>query len=123
MVLPPLVIDFDGGGYLSQYEARARELALQGRKVVIRGVCASACTMMIGRVHDKVCVKPRAELWFHQSGHEYVTENRSESGTRRMMDAYPVPLKLWIERRGGLTAEWLKLKGAELRKMFRPCHG
>jgi hypothetical protein len=115
---PTVTIVEDGGGLIDQYEAKAAELYFAGSRVRIDGLCASACTFVLKLPRDRVCVTPRAKLWFHQGWRE---GRRSERATRQMWNAYPTNLQHELRRRGGLTAKWIKLKGAVLRRFFNGC--
>ena len=61
-----MVITADGGGSINQYEQRYATVRESGERVVIDGLCSSACTMVLGMVpRDRVCVTPNALLGFH----------------------------------------------------------
>lgn len=60
----PIVITNDTGGQIADYIARRKQLAASGRKVVIRGKCNSACTILI--TLPNACLDPKATIGFHQ---------------------------------------------------------
>jgi hypothetical protein len=115
---PVLTLRADGGGYLEDYETWVAKLAAAGSRIRIDGVCASACTMLLRLPRERLCVTPRASLWFHQG---WLNGERSEEGTWQLMRAYPFDIRAELWRRGGLTARWIKLKAADLRRFLRPC--
>jgi hypothetical protein len=56
----------DRGGGIGTYVDRYQGLRSSGETVVIDGLCASACTIVLGAVpHDKICVTSRATLGTH----------------------------------------------------------
>jgi hypothetical protein len=59
----------DRGGLIAAYTVRYQRLASSGESVIIDGLCASACTMVLSALpYDKICVTPRATLGFHAQG-------------------------------------------------------
>jgi hypothetical protein len=122
-----LRITRDTGGYVEAYRAKYEQLRDRGGRVIIDGVCNSACTMVLGIVpRDRICVTPRASLGFHQAYYDtditFGIKVASDEGTSELMSYYPTELKDWLKRRGGLTTEMKRLKnGAELWKIANPC--
>src|SRR6266550_3228908 len=56
----------DRGGRIGTYVDRYQGLRSSGETVIIDGLCASACTIVLGAVpHDKICVTSHANLGFH----------------------------------------------------------
>ena len=56
----------DPGGQIGSYITKFQRLHSSGQSVIIDGLCASACTIVLGAVpHDKICVTSRAALGFH----------------------------------------------------------
>src|SRR5205807_2072430 len=54
-------ISQDRGGRIGTYVDKYQELRMSGEAVVIDGLCASACTIVLGAVaHDKICVTSHA---------------------------------------------------------------
>ncbi len=68
----PCIVRVNNGGAVDLFERAAEAIAQGARsRVVIDGPCASACTILIDRVRDKVCLSERARLHFHK-GTEYI---------------------------------------------------
>ena len=95
-----------------------------GERVVIDGPCLSACTLVLSIVpNDRICVTRRAVLGFHAArsvdrrGHVYAEPEAS----RVVLEAYPPPVRHWIERRGGLSAHLLLLRGRQLAAIYPRC--
>ena len=125
--LADLRITRDFGGYVDQYKAKYAALRDKGERVVIDGICNSACTLVFGIVPmNKICVTPRASLGFHQAYYDkaftFGIKVTSAEGTSDLMSYYPDTVKEWIRRNGGLTTEMKKIKnGTDLWKIVDPC--
>lgn len=109
------------GTYLDKYEA----VRNSGQSVVIDGLCASACTIVLGTVpHDKICVTSHAALGFHAAwdlGSNGRAVTNSEA-TLMLYSMYPSAIQRWIKERGGLTRRMIFLRGRQLADMYRPCY-
>jgi hypothetical protein len=58
----------DYGGFIHQYKLKYATIRDRGERVIIDGVCNSACTLVLGIVPlNRICVTPRASLGFHQA--------------------------------------------------------
>jgi len=56
----------DRGGQIGRYVEGYEQLRASGQTVMIDGLCASACTIVLGAIpNDKICVTPNANLAFH----------------------------------------------------------
>lgn len=114
----------DPGGQIGPYLEKLRTMRNSGEKIVIDGLCLSACTMILGVIpRDRICVTQNARLGFHaawrpdDSGRPVT----SQSGTRLLMDVYPQHVRNWIAKRGGLTPRMKFLTGRELAAMYPTC--
>ena len=122
-----LHITRDHGGYVTEYKAKYERIRDRKERVIIDGICNSACTMVFGIVPmNKVCVTPRASLGFHQAYYDkaftFGIKVNSSEGTSDLMSYYPRPVKDWISRNGGLTNEMKKIKnGMDLWTIVDPC--
>jgi hypothetical protein len=122
-----LRITRDHGGIVDQYKAKYQRIRDNGQRVIIDGICNSACTLVLGMVpSSRVCATPRASLGFHEA---YVDQRwpvrakiASASGTRDLMSYYPEPVLDWIDKVGGLTPKMkIVQNGPELWAMVMPC--
>ena len=122
-----LHITRDHGGYVEEYKAKYKRVREKGERVIIDGICNSACTLVLGIVPmNKICVTPRASLGFHQAYYDkaftFGIKVTSSEGTSDLMSYYPDTVKDWIRRNGGLTTDMKKIKnGVELWKIIDPC--
>jgi hypothetical protein len=117
----------DFGGLVEQYKAKYAKIRDRGERVIIDGICNSACTLVLGIVPlNRVCVTPKASLGFHQAYYDqswtFGVKVTSYSGTADLVSYYPQSVKEWISRQGGLTPEMKRVKnGPELWSMVDPC--
>lgn len=122
-----LRITRDFGGYVEEYKAKYQRIRETGERVIIDGICNSACTLVLGIVPlQHICVTPRASLGFHEAYFDKRwtagVKVTSIAGTAELMSVYPNPIKDWIARQGGLTPEMKKLRnGADLWTIVNPC--
>jgi hypothetical protein len=114
----------DRGGRIGTYVDKYQEVRTSGEMVIIDGLCASACTIVLGAIpHDKICVTSHAALGFHAAwdmdddGHAIT----NPEATHMLYSMYPGPVKKWINQRGGLTARMIYLRGKELTSMYHSC--
>jgi hypothetical protein len=112
------------GGQVGSFLDMFDEVRQSGERVVIDGPCLSACTLVLSVVpNERICVTRRAVLGFHAArsidrrGRMYAEPEASQL----VLEAYPPPVRNWIEHRGGLTSHLLLLRGRELAAMYRPC--
>jgi|SRR5215510_1405002 len=122
-----LRITRDHGGLVDQYKAKYARVRDKRERVIIDGICNSACTLLLGMVPlNRVCVTPRASLGFHQAYYDKSwtagVRVTSVSGTAELMSVYPKSVKDWIAQHGGLKPEMKHLKnGQELWAIIDPC--
>jgi len=115
----------DRGGRIGTYVDKYQSIRSSGDTVVIDGLCASACTIVLGAVpHDRICVTSRASLGFHAAwdpgaGGRPVT---NVEATHMLYKMYPTSIRRWIARRGGLTPHMIFLRGHQLTSMYKPCY-
>jgi hypothetical protein len=115
----------DRGGRIGTYLDKYHSLRTSGETVIVDGLCASACTIVLGIVpHDKICVTSRANFGFHAawdlgaSGREVI----NPGATRTLYSMYPSLVRRWIAARGGLKPQLIFLHGEELMSMYRSCY-
>jgi len=93
--------------------------------VIIDGLCASACTIVLGALpRDKICVTSHANLGFHAAW-DFGANGRAVTNpeaTQMLYSMYPAPVKRWIMQRGGLTPHMIFLRGKQLQTMYKPCY-
>jgi len=117
----------DHGGLVEEYKKKYARIRDRGQRVIIDGICNSACTLVLGIVPlNRICVTPRASLGFHEA---YIDKRwtagvrvASSSGTADLLTYYPRPLRQWIDRQGGLTPKMKRLRnGPDLWRVLDPC--
>jgi hypothetical protein len=115
----------DRGGRIGTYVDRYQDLRSSGETVIIDGLCASACTIILGAVaHDKICVTSQANLGFHAAW-DFGANGRAitnPEATQMLYSMYPSAVRRWIAQRGGLKSRMIFLRGKQLTSMYRPCY-
>jgi len=115
----------DRGGQIGSYITKFERLRSSGQSVIIDGLCASACTIVLNAVpHDKICVTSRAALGFH-AAYDFGNNGRTftnREATMMLYSMYPTPVRRWIVARGGLTPQMIFLRGKQLQAMYQPCY-
>jgi hypothetical protein len=131
MATSPAAADYritrDFGGLVEQYKAKYAKIRDRGERVIIDGICNSACTLVLGIVPaNRVCVTPKASLGFHAAyfdkSYTLGIKVTSYAGTTELLSYYPASVKDWINRHGGLTPEMKRVRsGPDLLAMIDPC--
>jgi hypothetical protein len=115
----------DRGGQIGRYLERYDQLRASGQTIMIDGLCASACTIVLGAIpRDRICVTPNANLAFHAAW-DFGTGGRTipnPGATRMLYSMYPSKVQHWIANRGGLSPRMIFLRGRQLETMYRPCY-
>jgi hypothetical protein len=117
----------DHGGRVDAYKAKYAKIRDKKERVVIDGICNSACTLVLGIVPlNRICVTPKASLGFHLASYDkawtFGLKVTSYAGTADLMSYYPRSVKDWIRRHGGLTTQMKHVKnGPELWAIIDPC--
>ncbi len=93
-VAKPVVIGDDGGGNIHTFSMWYERIRDSGVPVVLRGICDSACTIVLSLPHDQVCVERTASLGFHLAS---VNDEAAPSMTGAMIRRwYPEPVRKWL---------------------------
>jgi hypothetical protein len=119
-----LRITDDRGGNIGTYWSRYVAIRDARGRVIIDGICSSACTLVLGIIPaERICVTANATLGFHAAwrpgflGFKVI----NEPATRTLWSFYPEPIRQWIARNGGLGSDMIYLSGPELAAMYREC--
>src|SRR5882757_6947242 len=113
-----LHITRDHGGYVEEYKAKYARIRDRKERVIIDGICNSACTLVFGIVPmNKICVTPKASLGFHQAYYDkaftFGIKVTSSEGTSDLMSYYPGTVKDCFFFNGTATTEMKKIKNGE----------
>jgi hypothetical protein len=115
----------DRGGRIGTYVDKYQGLRSSGEAVIIDGLCASACTIVLGAIpRDRICVTSHANLGFHAAW-DFGANGRAVTNpeaTQMLYSMYPTPVRRWIAQRGGLTPHMIFLRGKQLLTMYKPCY-
>jgi hypothetical protein len=112
------------GGEVTEYLKLFSLLRQSGERIVIDGPCLSACTLVLTTIPtSRICVTRKAVLGFHaarlvdRQGREYAAPN----ATREIAGTYPVGVRNWIKRHGGLTSRPIFMRGKDLAGLLPRC--
>jgi hypothetical protein len=114
----------DRGGQIGHYLQAFATLRTSGEKVVIDGDCLSACTLVLGLIpREHICATPRARFGFHAAWMPDVDGRpvTSPMGTRALWNIYPVSVRHWINRHGGLSRRMIYMEGRSLSGIVASC--
>jgi hypothetical protein len=112
------------GGQVGPFLDLFDRVRASGQRVVIDGPCLSACTLVLSTVpNERICVTRRAVLGFHgaRSMDRRGRLHAEPEASQAMLETYPVAVRGWISRRGGLTSRLLLLRGRELAALYPSC--
>jgi len=111
------------GGYLVVFQAAAREVLREGKRLVINGECRSACAILADKARPNVCITSRARFGFHKA---YVS--KIVGGKRIKVPVYDPPqspdIDRWVKARGGYPAPGKRhrwMSASEARVFWRIC--
>lgn len=94
-IAEPIIIDDDDGGQVDQFLMWYKRLADSGVPVVLRGICVSACTLVLRLPKSQVCVEPSASFGFHLwSMYSTPSPSFTWAGARRY---YPKVVQEWLK--------------------------
>ena len=118
-------ISNDRGRQIGRYVDRYNQFRATGQTVMIDGLCASSCTIVLGSIPaEKIWVTRNASLAFHATwnfgAHGQAVTN--PGATRMLYSMYPSQVRHWIANRGGLSPRMIFLRGRQLEAMYRPCY-
>ena len=117
-------ITHDQGGSIGHYIDRYEKMRASHQSVIIDGLCASACTIVLATISpDNICVTSRARLAFHAAWN-FGRDGRTftdRSATRKLYSMYPSPVQRWLDEHGGLSPRTIFLEGKHLQRMYRGC--
>lgn len=113
-----LVVKDSPGGLVQQFVEMRDKADADGQMIVIRGLCLSSCTIFLSAQH--YCVDRNAVLGFHGAFIIEPGDNLKE-GAQLMMSFYPLRVRQWIEKHGGLRADLILLHGEEMKAAVNIC--
>jgi len=92
--IQPIIIDDNPGGVVDTFAYFYGAIRASHVPVILRGVCISACTLVLSLPKDQVCVEPTAILGFHEASISGVPNMIiTKSFMRRF---YPAIVQRWL---------------------------
>jgi hypothetical protein len=119
-------ISEDRGGQIGRYLEAFASVRSSGERVVVDGNCLSACTLVLGVVpRERICATQRARFGFHAA---WMPDRdgrpvTSPLGTQALWSIYPVSVRRWISRHGGLSRKMIFMQGQDLYGIVASCDG
>lgn len=116
----PIVIGDDLGGDVDMFLVWYGRVRDSGVPVVIRGLCQSACTLVMLLPPAQICIEPTASLGFHLFARGGTADpNLTRAYSRRY---YPAPLQKWLDSIK-LSTSMIFLAAADVVRLeiMRPC--
>ena len=115
-----MIVNNDLGGSVEERLTMIAALRNEGRRIEIRGQCASACTMYLGL--PNTCVSRSSRLGFHGPQSQYygisLPSDQFEYWSRVMASNYPAPIAQWFMSQARETTMGLiTISGAQAIKM------
>ena len=117
-------ISEDRGGQIGHYLDAFATVRTSGERVIVDGNCLSACTLVLGVVpRERICATSRARFGFHAA---WMPDRdgrpiTSPLGTQALWGIYPVSVRRWILRHGGLSRKMIFMQGSELNGIIASC--
>ena len=117
-------ISEDRGGQIGHYLDAFATVRSSGERVIVDGNCLSACTLVLGVVpRERICATSRARFGFHAA---WMPDRdgrpiTSPLGTQALWSIYPVSVRRWILRHGGLSRKMIFMQGSELTGIIPSC--
>jgi len=116
-------IYYDDGGQIDSYLSKFKALRMSGQRVVIDGICASACTIFAWRHSVQSYLryaKRRVGRPFRLEPDAYRSASQS---ARHSISMVPLSRRLrqWISRHGGLRPEMIYLRWPEVATLLPVC--
>lgn len=114
----PCVLREAPGGRVPEHLEQGRRFLREGRRVVVDGVCASACTMMIQENRVNTCVTRRAMLGYHKILNEY-----SDGWVGQHDHKFDQDVAEWLKEAGGTPRQpgVIYMPNEVARKIYGEC--
>ncbi len=111
----PIVIGDDYGGRVSTYLEFYQRIFSAGIFVKVKGICVSACTLVLELPGNEVCVYPTASFGFHLASIDNIANPViTDVMVRRY---YPPSVQKWIAEHGPLKEDPIYMSAATLVKL------
>jgi hypothetical protein len=123
---PPVrVITDDRGGLIHEYKGHYGRIEAAGSRVEVRGMCGSACTLVLHLPKERLCFASEATLAFHMPRLATTGKPSLNWGFFLYLE-YPREVRDWIDSKGGYaklpTDDYWLLTAPEMWKMgYRRC--
>ena len=113
------IIRHDMGGVVRDYAIRVHKAIKSGEAIKIDGVCASACTLYLAKGVN-LCITQKATFKFH-APYDSRTGAKASGTAEFMMYNYPKWVQNYINKKGGLSRNWITIPYSYAKKYMRTC--
>lgn len=90
----PIIIDNDSGGNIQFFAMWYDRVRDSGVPVRVRGMCDSACTIVLSLPREQVCMEPTASFGVHLAS--YNGESAPSLTGAMIRRWYPEPVRKWL---------------------------
>jgi hypothetical protein len=112
-------ISNNSGGVIVLFALKVAKYRDAGTLVKFSGRCDSACTLFLSLPKQQTCINSGANFVFHAPSAKSL---RAERGARTfLMAQYPAWVRSWIQGKGGLSNQLLKLDYAYASQFIPSC--
>jgi hypothetical protein len=112
-------VENDSGGVIAEYALSVAKAQRKGKRVKLRGRCASACTLYLSLPKTQLCLGERVFFVFHAP---YGSSGKANAEAKAFLQKkYPKWVQSWINSNGGLTNEPLTMPRAYAIKFLDTC--
>lgn len=93
--IKPIVLDDDDGGNVDTFVTFYNRIRASGVPVRVRGICVSACTIVLSLPQDQVCIESTASFGFHLAA----TGGHPDPDFTKAMQRryYPPSIQNWLK--------------------------
>lgn len=112
----PCVVRSSGGGSVDSFVNLAQQLKVKKMRLVIDGLCASACVLLADKARPQTCITRRAVFAVHKTsgGWTYLDTKGRFADTRRFQEKPGDPpqsadIDRYVKKRGGYPLNDLRV--------------
>ncbi len=120
--IKPVIIDNSPGGTIGTFATFYDALRGSGVPVVLKGICISACTLILELPKTQVCVEPTASLGFHLAVNGETNTPDPEMTSALIWRYYPPAVQAWLATKQLSPAViFMSAKEIVALNIFDPC--
>lgn len=113
------VISNDRGGELIHYAQMVSRARIDNTLVRFSGTCASSCTLFLSLDASQTCITRGASFLFHRA--HSARAGMNQWGSEYLESEYPVWVRNWLDSRGGLSRQTMRMNYSYAAQFIPPC--